>query len=117
MLRQGPFRRGVWNPAGAKVGLGKVDKKTKRYTGLVPHELRHAAASLAIASGASVKGVQSMLGHESATQTLDRYGALWGDELSAVAKRIDAARNREISRTRCGLTVVDCDAEMQSDAV
>src|SRR3954453_13919428 len=59
--------------------------------GLVPHELRHTAASLAIASGASIKGVQSMLGHASAAMTLDRYGHLFGDELDAVADRLDAA--------------------------
>ena len=33
-----------------------------------------------------------MLGHASATQTLDRYAALWPDELDAVADRIDLAR-------------------------
>jgi integrase len=38
---------------------------------LHPHELRHTAASLAIASGAHVKVVQQMLGHSSATTTLD----------------------------------------------
>jgi integrase len=58
----------------------------------VPHELRHTAASLAIASGASIKGVQSMLGHASAAMTLDRYGHLLGDELDAVAERMEAAR-------------------------
>jgi integrase len=49
--------------AATKVGL----------EGLVPHELRHTAASLAIASGATVKSVR-MLGHASATLTLDRCG-------------------------------------------
>jgi len=38
-----------------------------------------------------VKGVQAMLGHASATVTLDRYSHLWPDELDAVAQRIDAA--------------------------
>ena len=33
--------------------------------GLHPHELRHTAASLAIAAGADVKVVQQMLGHKS----------------------------------------------------
>jgi integrase len=60
--------------------------------GLTPHELRHTAASLAIASGATVKGVQAMLGHKSAAMTLDVYGGLFGDELDAVADRLDAAR-------------------------
>ena len=58
------FRRSHFDRAAAAAGL----------EGLVPHELRHTAASLAIASGASIKGVQSMLGHASAAMTLDRYG-------------------------------------------
>ena len=58
----------------------------------MPHELRHTAASLAIASGGFIKGVQSTLGHASAAMTLDRYGHLFGDELDAVADRMDAAR-------------------------
>jgi integrase len=49
--------------------------------GFHPHELRHTAASLAIASGADVKVVQQMLGHQSATMTLDLYGHLFGDRL------------------------------------
>jgi len=68
VLRSQNFRRRGFNRAAAEVGL----------EGLVPHELRHAAASLAIASGASVKGVQMMLGHASASMTLDRYGHLFG---------------------------------------
>jgi len=36
--------------------------------------MRHSAASLAIASGADVKVVEQMLGHKSATMTLDQYG-------------------------------------------
>ncbi|WP_312030144.1 tyrosine-type recombinase/integrase [Actinomycetospora sp. TBRC 11914] len=44
--------------------------------GFHPHELRHTAASLAIASGADVKVVRLMLGHKTATMTLDLYGHL-----------------------------------------
>jgi hypothetical protein len=33
-----------------------------------------------------------MLGHASAAMTLDRYGHLLGDELEAVADRMEAAR-------------------------
>jgi integrase len=49
--------------------------------GLHPHELRHTAASLAIASGATIKVVQQMLGHKSATMTLDLYGHHNADQL------------------------------------
>lgn len=59
---------------------------------LHPHELRHTAASLAIASGADVKVVQTMLGHKSATLTLDLYGHLFGDRLDVVSDAMDAAR-------------------------
>jgi Phage integrase family len=53
--------------------------------------LRHTAASLATASGADVKVVQQMLGHKSATMTLDLYGHLFEDRLDEVADRLDAA--------------------------
>jgi hypothetical protein len=38
-----------------------------------------------------VKVVQQMLGHKSATMTLDQYGHLFGDQLDEVADRLDAA--------------------------
>jgi integrase len=75
------FRRRHFDPAASAVGLAR----------LVPHELRHTAASLAISAGASIKGVQAMLGHASATLTLDRYGHLFPNELDAVADRLDVA--------------------------
>jgi len=57
-----------------------------------PHQLRHTAASLAIASGADVKVVQQMLGHGSATMTLDTYGHLFDDRLDEVGDAMDSAR-------------------------
>lgn len=82
VLRLQNFRHTVWEPATRSVGL----------TGLTPHSLRHTAASLAIAAGADVKVVQQMLGHKSATMTLDLYGHLYDDRLDEVAERMDAAR-------------------------
>ena len=38
-----------------------------------PHDLRHTAATVAIASGADVKSVQDMLGHATASFTLNVY--------------------------------------------
>jgi integrase len=62
--------------------------------GLTPHKLRHTAASLAIAAGANVQVVQQMLGHKSATMTLDLYGHLFPDQLDQLANALDAARTR-----------------------
>ncbi len=58
--------------------------------GVVPHGLRHTAASLAIKAGANIKVVQKMLGHKTATLTLDLYGHLYDDDLDAVAEAIDS---------------------------
>ena len=81
VLRASNFRRDVWDRAVKRTGLD----------GLVPHGLRHTAASLAIAAGADVKVVQQMLGHKSATMTLDLYGHLFESRLDEVADRLDAA--------------------------
>jgi len=82
VLRVGNFRRRCFDRAARAVGLD----------GLTPHELRHTAASLAIASGASVKSVQRMLGHASAAMTLDVYSGLFDDDLGAAAERLHDAR-------------------------
>lgn len=74
----GSWRRWVWKPAVAGAGL----------EGLRIHDLRHTAASLAIASGADVKVVQRMLGHKSAAMTVDLYGHLWDKGLDDVATRV-----------------------------
>jgi integrase len=82
VLRACNFRRGGFDPAVASAGLAP----------LTPHALRHTAASLAIAAGANVKVVQTMLGHKSATMTLDLYSPLFADQLDEVADAMDAAR-------------------------
>ena len=91
VLRGHGFRRQGFDRAATSLGL----------RGLVPHELRHTAASLAIASGATVKAVQSMLGHASAAMTLDRYSHLFDDALNAVADRLDEARQRSVVPPSC----------------
>nr|WP_281170193.1 site-specific integrase [Glaciibacter superstes] len=53
------------------------------------HDLRHTTASLAISAGVIVKSVQKMLGHASATMTLDIYANLFDDDLNDVAKRLN----------------------------
>ncbi|OKK15583.1 integrase [Streptomyces sp. CB02488] len=59
---------------------------------LKAHKLRHTAASLAIGSGADINVVQTMLGHKSATLTLDTYGHLFPDRLDEVSKKMHSRR-------------------------
>lgn len=79
-LRSSNFARDVWRPAVVASGVP---------SDLVVHDLRDTAASLAIASGASIKAVQRMLGHASAAMTLDIYGGLFEEDLEALAARMD----------------------------
>jgi hypothetical protein len=51
--------------------------------------------------------VQRLLGHKSATLTLDRYGHLFPDDLDAVADAFDAAA--DALRTMTGLRMVSSD--------
>jgi integrase len=55
-----------------------------------PHDLRHYYALVLIRSGASVKVVQTRLGHSSAKTTLDIYGHLFADEEDRTRAAIDA---------------------------
>lgn len=57
---------------------------------MTPHELRHTAVSIAIASGASVKAVQAIAGHKDASMTLNVYAHLFDDDLDAVSTRMAA---------------------------
>jgi integrase len=84
VMRNHNFRSRVFAPAAVAIGV----------PGLTPHDLRHTAASLAVQAGANVKAVQSMLGHASAAMTLDVYAGLFGDDLDAVADRLDEAAVR-----------------------
>ncbi len=91
-MRSRTFQRAVFDKAAGAVGLDD----------LTPHALRHTAASLAIAAGADVKVVQQMLGHKSATMTLDLYGHLFPDRLDTVADAMDAARTVALEASAAG---------------
>lgn len=78
-LRDSNFLRRTWYPALERAGLPRV----------TVHELRHTAASFAIAAGMDVKVVQRMLGHSSAAMTLDVYGHLMDDRLDVLADALD----------------------------
>lgn len=89
-LRHSNFVRGVWVPACQIAGMPE---------GLLIHDLRDTAASLAISAGASIKAVQRMLGHASAAMTLDTYGSLFDEDLEDLADRMEQrygpARDRD----------------------
>lgn len=81
-LRNGNFRRNVFDRAALSAGID----------GVTPHGLRHTAASLAIAAGATVVVVQRMLGHSTPAVTLNVYSHLFADDLDTLADRLHDAK-------------------------
>lgn len=79
-IRSAYFHRRPW-PKAKRALEGKIP------AGLKPHHLRHTCASLVIRRGASVKAVQTQLGHSSPTVTLNVYTHLFGDELDSLWER------------------------------
>ncbi len=78
-LREGNWKRSVgWTTAKRAIG-----RPTLRV-----HDLRHTAASLWIAAGADPKVLQRILGHASATLTMDLYGHLMDHNLWEAARRV-----------------------------
>lgn len=78
-LRESNWKRSVhWREATAAIGVPT----------LRVHDLRHTAASVWLAVGADAKVVQRVLGHATATMTLDLYGHLTDANLWDAAKRL-----------------------------
>jgi len=61
------------------------------------HDLRHVAATNAIAAGADVKLVQQMLGHKDATETLNTYSHLWPSRVSEVITAVEERRREALA--------------------
>ena len=96
-LRYANFRARIFDPAVKAAGLEGM--------GVTPHKLRHTAASLAIAAGADVKVVQTMLGHKDAAMTLNVYGHLFPDRLDEVADALDAGRKVALALADASLSL------------
>lgn len=74
------FIRRFFRPAATTIGRPE----------LTPHHCRHTAASLAIASGATVTEVMQLLGHTTPRLTLGLYGHLMPEAGHTLAARLDA---------------------------
>jgi integrase len=80
----GPLSDPNWKRSvGWAVAVKKIGRPTFRV-----HDLRHTCASLWLGAGADPKVVQRILGHASATMTMDLYGHLIDTNLWDSAKRV-----------------------------
>ena len=92
-------------PRGATVNRANYSRREFRAAaeaigrpGLEPHELRHTAVSNAIRFGLSVKQVQSIAGHRSASTTLDVYSHLFPEDWEAARERMNKGIEKERRR-------------------
>lgn len=63
-------------------GIGRPDAR--------PHDLRHTAATVAIANGSDIKSVQSLLGHATAAFTMDVYAHTTERMMEDTAARVQS---------------------------
>ena len=73
-MRRSNFRRRVWEPATAEIAM----------TGFRFHDLRHTAATLAAASGTSLKALMARIGHSSAAAALRYQHVIDGQDAEIV---------------------------------
>ncbi|MDQ6725471.1 MAG: site-specific integrase [Actinomycetota bacterium] len=88
ILRACQFRRRHFHPAAELSGLAP----------LRPHDLRHSAISLWIASGANPKVVQAKADHASIKVTYDRYGHLFPDYDNKATRHLEASGTRPLRK-------------------
>jgi integrase len=99
--RGGPVRRTnwrtrVWGPAVRAAGL----------EGLRPHDLRHFAASVAVAAGAHPRALQARLGHADSRVTMDVYASVLPGLDEELASRLEEIREAARRRAAVGGRVV-----------
>ncbi len=97
-LRVPAWRRRQWAPAVKAAGLEP----------LRPHDLRHTAVALWIASGANPLEVSRRAGHTSTSFTQDRYGHLFPEADRRLAERLEAILTSVTAepRTKAALTEI-----------
>jgi integrase len=86
-----PSRSGGYLPNGEYRWAFNKAASTVGVAGLVPHELRHTAASLAIEAYPDPKAIQNLLGHKTFQMTMDRYGHLLTGNVTKVAEALNKA--------------------------
>lgn len=102
-----PDDRVFTGPRGASVNRANYSRREFRTAaaaigrqGMHPHDLRHTAVSLAIASGASVKVVQAIAGHKDASMTLNVYAHLFAGDLDVLSRRLEKHIRKERKANR-----------------
>jgi integrase len=100
LLDYANFRHRIWQPACAKVGIGRIVKDAetgrRRYEGLTFHDLRRANATALVLAGVDLKTAQTRLGHSDPRLTLGVYAQATTDADEAAAVALDERFSRRL---------------------
>jgi integrase len=87
-LRYTHWLRAVWKPACASAGVA----------GITPHALRHSTGKMLANSGVPTVVIKLIMGHASASFTMDAYGHASEADLDAAADALGDYRQRTLAR-------------------
>jgi integrase len=90
VLRERTFTRFHWRPAVESIGC----------KGLVPHELRHTAATEMLRRGIPITAVANQLGHASPEITARVYSHLLEEDLTVIGEALESAFSEIVSERR-----------------
>ena len=96
------------NPIGVHLAISTFYKQFKKVATSIgrsdarPHDLRHTAATIAVASGSDIKSVQSFLGHATASFTLNVYTHTSEKMMADTASRVQGYYDslKDVSKTQ-----------------
>jgi hypothetical protein len=91
------------SPTSRRVLIARSDGR-RECTAQRARNLGDATSEGPAASSADIKVVQQMLGHHSATMTMDTYGHLFDSRLSEVSEALDAARSSQGVTSKVGVS-------------
>ena len=82
--------RNIWNQVCAELGLGKLDKKTREYEGLLMHDFRRSAARNLIKMGVTKEIAKRITGHKTDAM-FDRYAIQTNDDVANALRKFKPA--------------------------
>ncbi len=88
------FRK-VWNKACDSLGLGVYNKKTCRYTGLMPHDFRRSAARNLIKAGVDRRTAMRITGHKT-EEIFERYNIKTTEDVKEALLKVGAYKKAPV---------------------
>lgn len=87
--------RNVWNATCGNLGLGKYDVKTRKYTGLRPHDFRRSAARNLIKAGVTRRVAMKITNHKT-EDVFERYNITNSEDVKEALIKVGQYKNATV---------------------